>query len=106
MTTFAKSLAIPLLAISLLTISSGCCRRPKIEPTTIRTVRVACLKEKPPSVELEPGDILRAGESFCPVEAKGGCYSVEAAEAIAAKLRYADRAWIKCRPKTDDGPTP
>ena len=83
-------------------ISSACCRRPKVSPTTIRTVKVACLTEQPPSTELPPGAILKAGESFCPAEAKGGCYSVEAAVAIAAKLRYADVAWIKCRPRSEE----
>ena len=65
----------------------------------IRTVKVPCLTEKPPSVELEPGDVLKAGESYCPAEARGGCYSLAAALAVGAKLRYSDAAWIKCRPQ-------
>ena len=50
--------------------------------------------------------ILAPGEGICPKAASGGCYTVEVAIAIAESLRYARKAWIKCRPKPSAAPAP
>lgn len=77
--------------------SSGCCRRPPVSPTPIRTVERPCLTEPFPTTEGVEGQILKGGEGWCPVQATGGCYTEAAALAIGAGLRYGRQADRKCR---------
>lgn len=102
-----RNMAMLLSVILLSTSLNACCRRPKVTPTTIRTIKVRCLTEPPPTIPDAADQVLRPGEGICPKAATGGCYMLEAAVAIGAQLRYARRAWNKCRPTAaDEEPNP